>query len=433
MRAPDVSPSSAETKLERREPDRERPILDPRNGDAEDDVSSPKQKSLLAIAGSLLAEISLTKLLLAWIVSIVLPAAILGLAPLIVTAWVGGVFSRVLELYGYGAALLLLAIVAAGWFGWRPLFRVAEANFWALNALGVQPGYALCREAIRHLAERAFTPRGGAELARMRATSCAAAGILLAAVAALVASVAWPHTRWIGSTADLAVPHHLIVPTLANAIVIMSAYLAAASLVWGFADASMDQPLDLQGFDAAPSGDRVWRVAHLSDIHIVGERYGFRIESGRGGPRGNERVRRVMARLEAEHAARPLDLILITGDMTDAGRSGEWAEFFDILGRSSEPRRPDPHSAGQSRRQCRRPRQPGAPRSAVQSGENVTQDARFVSDGRLWRRPLARDERRRRGARSHACGDACAAAPGDRGFRRSGRTSVVEPARAPVG
>ena len=120
-------------------------------------------------------------------------------------------------------------------------------------------------------------------------------------------------------------------PTLANAIVIMSAYLAAASLVWGFADASMDQPLDLEGFDAAPSGGRIWRVAHLSDIHIVGERYGFRIESGRGGPRGNERVKRVMARLEAEHAARPLDLILITGDMTDAGRSAEWAEFFDIL------------------------------------------------------------------------------------------------------
>ena len=331
MRAPDVSPSSAEPKRERREPDRERPILDPRNGDAEDDVSSPKQKSLLAIAGSLLAEISLTKLLLAWIASILLPAAILGLAPLIVTAWVGGVFSRVLELYGYGAALVLLAIVAAGWFGWRPLFRVAEANFWALNALGVQPGYALCREAIRHLAERAFPTRSGAELARMRARSCAGAGILLAIIAALVASVAWPTTRWIGSTADLVVPHLLILPTLANAIVIMSAYLAAASLVWGFADASMDQPLDLQGFDAAPSDGRVWRVAHLSDIHIVGERYGFRIESGRGGPRGNERVRRVLARLEAEHAARPLDLILITGDMTDAGRSGEWAEFFDIL------------------------------------------------------------------------------------------------------
>ena len=158
----------------------------------------------------------------------------------------------------------------------------------------------------------------------------------------------------------------------------------------------MDQPLDLEAFDAAPSDGRVWRVAHLSDIHIVGERYGFRIESGRGGPRGNERVRRVMARLEAEHAARPLDLILITGDMTDAGRSGEWAEFFDILARHPNLADRIAHSAGQSRRQCRRSRQPGAPRSAVQPGKNVAQDARFVRDGRLWRRPLARDERRRR-------------------------------------
>ena len=98
------------------------------------------------------------------------------------SAWVGGVFSRVLELYGFGAALLLLAIVAAGWFGWRPLFRVAEANFWALNALAVQAGYALCREAIRHLAKRALKPRSGEEVARMRAMSCAGAGVLLAIV-----------------------------------------------------------------------------------------------------------------------------------------------------------------------------------------------------------------------------------------------------------
>ncbi len=331
MRAPAVSSSSAEPTLRRVEPIRARPILDPRDGDAEDDISSPKQKSLLAIAGSLLAEISLTKLVIAWCVSIVLPAAMLGFAPLVVSAWVGDVFSRVLELYGFGAALLLLLIVVAGWLGWRPLFRVAEANFWALNALGVQPGYALCRESIRHLAERSLKLRSGAELARVRARSCAAAGILLALVATLVVAFAWPHTRWIGSTADLAVPHHLIVPTLANAIVVMSAYLAAASLVWGFADASMDQPLDLEAFDAAPPSGRVWRVAHLSDIHIVGERYGFRIESGRGGPRGNDRVREAMARLEAEHAAQPLDLVFITGDMTDAGRSAEWAEFFDIL------------------------------------------------------------------------------------------------------
>ena len=333
MRAPDVISPSAQSGLERAAPDPARPILDPRDGDAEDDASSPKQKSLLAIAGSLLAEISLPKLALAWLASIVAPAAFLGIAPLIVSAWVGDVFVRVLELTGIGAALVLLGVALAGWFGWRPLFRAAEENFWALNALGVQPGYALCREGIRHLAERSFRPDGGAKLARMRALSCACAGVLLAIVAGLVATVVWPWTQWIGSAADLAAPHHLILPTLANAIVIMSAYLAAASLVWGFADASMDQPLDLDGFDAAPAGGPVWRVAHLSDIHIVGELYGFRIESGRAGPRGNHRLKQVMARLEAEHHARPLDLVLITGDMTDAGRSSEWAEFFDILAR----------------------------------------------------------------------------------------------------
>jgi 3',5'-cyclic AMP phosphodiesterase CpdA len=256
---------------------------------------------------------------------------ILGLAPLVATAWIRGAVFRLFELAGIWGVVVLLGVVLISWFGWRPLFRVAEANFWALNALAVQPGYALCREAIRHLMERTFRPSGGPELARLRAMSCAAAGILLAVVAALVAGLVWPATRWIGSASDLAVAHQLILPTLANAIVIMSAYLAAASLVWGFADATMDQPLDLEGFDAVPSDGRVWRIAHLSDIHIVGERYGFRIESGRGGPRGNERVRRAMARLEAEHAVQPLDLVLIAGDMTDAGRSAEWAEFFDIL------------------------------------------------------------------------------------------------------
>ena len=49
----------------------------------------------------------------------------------------------------------------------------------------------------------------------------------------------------VGTAADLVVLQRLIVPTLANAVVIVSAYLAAASLVWGFADATMEQPLDL--------------------------------------------------------------------------------------------------------------------------------------------------------------------------------------------
>jgi predicted MPP superfamily phosphohydrolase len=136
-----------------------------------------------------------------------------------------------------------------------------------------------------------------------------------------------------GTVTDLVALHRLVAPTLANAIVLVSGYLAIAALVWGFADASMDQPFDLAAFDAAPPGGRTWRVVHLSDLHVVGERYGFRIESGRGGPRGNERLERVMARLAAIHAAHPLDLVLVSGDMTDAGRAPEWAEFLDTVAR----------------------------------------------------------------------------------------------------
>src|SRR5882757_684412 len=273
-------------------------LVDPRRGDIEDDAASPGQRSLLAIAGSLLVEISLPKLLFAWTVSLLLPALLLGIAPLVATAWVSSVSEHVLELTEIGAALVLVAVIALGWFGWRPLFRIAETNFWSLNALAVQPGYAFGREALRHLAELMFGRNtDAAGRARLRAATSAGAGIVLCLCAVAVAILVWPASRWIGSVSDLVLLHRLIVPTLANAVILVSGYLAFASLVWGFADASMDQPLDLSGFDDAPTDGRTWRVAHLSDLHVIGERYGFRIERGRGGPRGNQRFARVMARL----------------------------------------------------------------------------------------------------------------------------------------
>jgi hypothetical protein len=307
-------------------------LVDPRKGDVEDDAASPGQRSLLAIAGSLLVEISLPKLLFAWTVSLLLPAVLLGLAPLLASAWFATLSQHLVALTEIGAAVALAAIMALGWIGWRPLFRIAETNFWSLNALAVQPGYAFGREALRHLAELMFGKNHtAARRARLRAENSIAAAVMLCACAASIAILAWPASRWSGSWNDLVSSHHLVLPTLANAIVLVSGYLAAASLVWGFADASMDQPIDLAAFDDAPAGGRIWRVAHLSDLHVVGERYGFRIESGRGGPRGNERFDRVLQRLAAIHAARPLDVVLVTGDMTDAGRATEWAEFLDAI------------------------------------------------------------------------------------------------------
>lgn len=309
-------------------------LIEPREGDAEDDASSTKTHSLIAIAGTLLGEINLPKLALAWVILALVPGILLGIAPLVATAWIGTVSGRIMALAGIGPLLLVVAIVAVGWFGWRPLFRAAERSFWSLNSLAVQPGYVLAREGLRHLAER-FLPTGvsGESRARLRALTAFAAGLIAALVAAGIVLAVWPATRWSGEVADLAHPLRLLRPALANTVAVMSAVFAAAALVWGVADATMDQPRDLAGFDEAPASGRPWRVAHLSDIHIVGERYGFRIESGRAGPRGNDRLALVLERLAAIHETDPLDVVLITGDMTDAGRSAEWAEFFDALAR----------------------------------------------------------------------------------------------------
>jgi hypothetical protein len=308
-------------------------LVDPRQGDVEDDRSSTTERSLLAIAGSLLTEISLPKLLFAWSFSIVLPSVLLGLAPLVATAWLAGISGSFARLTGIGTMLVLVAVAGLGWIGWRPLLRVAEINFWSLNALAIQPGYAFCRETWRYLAERTFGRRGVAERAGLRSASSIGAAFIVCAFGLAIAVLAWPASRWIGSVQDLLSLQRLILPTLANAVVLVSAYMALACLVWGLADASMDQPLDLTAFDSPSSGAHTWRIAHVSDLHVVGERYGFRIECGRNGPRGNGRLERIMDCLEALHAQKPIHLILVSGDMTDAGRSTEWAEFLDVLSR----------------------------------------------------------------------------------------------------
>jgi hypothetical protein len=69
------------------------PFVDPRNGDIECDVSSTKSRSILSIAGSLLAEISLPKLIVAWFTLLGLPALILGALPIIVSIWINSVIN----------------------------------------------------------------------------------------------------------------------------------------------------------------------------------------------------------------------------------------------------------------------------------------------------------------------------------------------------
>jgi len=86
------------------------PILDPRAGDAEDDASSTKGRSLL------------------------------GIAPLWATIWFTAAASRLAHgIYGITPVILLALLALLGWLGGRRVLRLAEEGFWSLNGLVVQP------------------------------------------------------------------------------------------------------------------------------------------------------------------------------------------------------------------------------------------------------------------------------------------------------
>jgi len=114
-----------------------KPIIDPRDGDIEDDASSTKRRSLLSLAGSLLVEISLPKLAVAWTLLIGLPGIILGIAPLLLSLWIGTVsWKASIILTGIWPVVLLSALGVLAWFAGLPLARLIESSFWSLNALG---------------------------------------------------------------------------------------------------------------------------------------------------------------------------------------------------------------------------------------------------------------------------------------------------------
>lgn len=287
---------------------------------------------MLAIAGSMLAELSLIKFAATWLIVVAFPALVVGLTVPVISAWSTKVSDRALAFTGLGSAVVLAFLAVVAWFGLRPLLRAAESNFWALHSIVVQPCYALVREGIRHVAEASLFARSNeAVRAQARAFIGLIAAALCVAMAFVVVDLVWPYTRWDASLGDLAAITSWITPAIANALVVITLYFGVFSLVSGVSDALMDQPMRVIAFNTPPAGRDVFRVAHLSDLHVIGEPYGFRIESGRAGPQGNENVARVFAELAKIDRTNPLDLILITGDMTDAGRSAEWAAFFDVI------------------------------------------------------------------------------------------------------
>ncbi|MCU0880959.1 MAG: hypothetical protein MUF06_24590, partial [Pirellulaceae bacterium] len=236
------------------------------------------------------------------------PGVMLGIAPLLASAWWTKISDRLLAISGFGSLAALGVILVLSWYGIRPVFRFIERSFWALHALAVQPVYAFVREALSQVAE-AFLDEHAAEQerSRRRAPMAILAGILSSSLAGAIVFIIWPATQWSATWETFAAPSQLILPALANAVTIVGIYLMASSLAWGMSDAMMDQPVKVHQFAAPDATSRQWRIAHLSDLHIVGERFGYRIESGRSGPRGNDRLDEIFRRLDALHCDMPLD------------------------------------------------------------------------------------------------------------------------------
>ena len=265
---------------------------------------------------------------------IVAPALLIGIAPSVAIAY-GRLMLHSPSLAGYSPilALALLAALAGAalWIG-RPLLRLAFDNFWHLHYSLVLPVFVALREVLRSLAER-FRGRSitAVELHRSRRICTILAALLITGGGL---GLAW----FVEISAGLQLVDIVQVrlwtvarAALGNAAVVLGVSAAIESLYWIWRELSLDAPvLDWAPGPANPAAAIV-RVAHLSDLHVVGERYGYRMEAGTAGPRGNRCIRTALRKLAAIHASSPLDRVLVTGDVTDAGTRAEWAEFIDLM------------------------------------------------------------------------------------------------------
>src|SRR5262249_4800514 len=82
-----------------------------------------------------------------------------------------------------------------------------------------------------------------------RAAGAVVSGSMICAVALLVVAAVLPHADLLRGAAGVGSPSHLAAVALANTVVLVAGYLAAAALIWGIADATMAQPRDLEHFD----------------------------------------------------------------------------------------------------------------------------------------------------------------------------------------
>jgi len=316
-------------------------LWDMRRGDADDDRTSPHGRGWRNMVISSALEFNYLTASIAFLLLIIVPALLVGLAPPLFVLYGRRKLEAATQIFNrpFAAILSMTLLVAVTLWIARPLLSKAVDFFWHLHYTLVFPVFVGLREIISAVIEpganRDTTPE---HLDRRRRMATVLATLLLAGGGVAVAlSVGFTSGRRLVEIADYR-PWPLMRAALGNAALVLGVSTAVASVYWLVREVRSRRPI-LDWVPAPPaSGAATLRVAHLSDLHLVGERYGYRMEAGTKGPHGNLRFRRTLRTLAAIHAATPLDRVLITGDITDAGTRAEWVEFLDLLRRAPELR-----------------------------------------------------------------------------------------------
>jgi len=309
-------------------------IWDFRRGDDDDNRTSPVGGGLRRVLISAALEFNYVKAAIGFLVLIVIPALLVGIVPSIAVTY-GRLKFDAVDSASYspiaGVVLLLILVAGALWIG-RPLLPKAVENFWHLHYTLVFPVFVAVREILRSIAER-FAGQGASleQLDRNRRLGTIL-GALLFAGGGLALAIAIDLSIGLQLVdVERVRPWAVMRAALGNAAVVLGLSTAAESLYWVWRELGFrGRVLDWRP-NPSETSTSINRVAHLSDMHFVGERYGCRMESGSHGPRGNWCIRRALCKLSAIHASSPLDRILVSGDVTDAGTRAEWAEFIDLF------------------------------------------------------------------------------------------------------
>lgn len=310
-------------------------IWDLRRGDHDDDRTSPYAGGFSGLVLSAAFEFNFLKAIIVFLALIVVPALLVGIALALLVTYVR-LFRDAMASAGRSpapalitlAVLLVLAVVVG-----RPFLRIGLDNFRQLQYTLVFPVFVAVREFLRMIAERLH----GRSITLEQLNRGRRIGAIAAALVFAAAGLALAWGMWSSFGLQLLTPGHvhpwpLAKSALINAAIVFGISTIIDSLYWLRQELTIGSPI-MNWTPGRPVAEesRLVRVAHLSDLHLVGERYGYRMETGTHGPRGNRCIVRALRKLTDLEASTPLDRILVTGDITDAGTRAEWAAFMDLL------------------------------------------------------------------------------------------------------